>query len=159
MANITLTIPEDLENRLKKYPQLNKSEMFRDIAEIRLKIIEETETFKEKIPIEVLIKLHKEIEETSIIESLEFGKDIFLEWIIKNDNSKYLFYVAAIPESNHMFEDLYAKFGEYIGPIEEYEKEFEIGHNIIFDRETFSKGFISIAKFTIERLRSTKRPT
>lgn len=67
--NITLSITDELDKRLKKYPQINRSELFRQCADLKLKVFEAMEFSTEKIPIEVLQKLSGEIEITSVTES------------------------------------------------------------------------------------------
>ena len=81
MVNVTITITETLDEKLRKYSRLNKSELFRECVENRLAIIERAERLGLDIPPEVVSKLAGIIESQSAVKSFEFGRDIFLEWI------------------------------------------------------------------------------
>lgn len=162
MQNISLVIPEDLDKRIitsyGKHYHINKSEFIRDAIEDKLKILESIKDIRKislsNIRADIIVELYNKIKIMSLHASFEFGKDLFLSWINDNDNSKYLFLIAEISESDHMLEDVYEKVGEYLSPIAEYERLFGEEHETVFDINAFSDGFISTAKYISGRFGS-----
>lgn len=152
MAKRTLSVPDELVERIEQYNeagiQVNWSKLFQDALERFFEIEERARDTN--IPLYIIQKVIEELEFESEKLSLDFGKDLFFEWIIKKGNAKHIFSISQIPET---YLDLYNKFGDIIEPIEEYEKYFKdkYGANI-FDRDVFAKGFISTAKTLVKKL-------
>lgn len=155
MAKMTLSVSDDLYKRIEQHgiqktsDSVNWSKLFQDAVERFFEI--EERAIDTDIPLDIIQKVIEELAFDSEKLSLEFGKDIFIEWIKKSGNTKHLF---SISQTDETYVELYNKFGNIIGPIEEYEKSFK---DAILDRDMFAKGFVSTAKVMVNTIKKIGR--
>jgi len=153
MVNITITITESLNNRLKKFPDLNKSELFQSASEKKLKLLEQLSRKETEIPPEIIIKIKEGFEEPSF----QFGKDWCIEWIKAGAHYLDITKAAFLAGKEEVFKELYELIGESIEPIEAYEETFsEQEDGGILDRGEFAKGFTLEAKMVVNAVKEMK---
>lgn len=144
MAKITISLPDELEERLKKFPDINRSALFQRSLEREFEIRKRIAASKITIPIEKLEKIIEKFLEQSLYISYEFGNDILLDWIVENNNIRHVFSISEISDTAHIFDDLYKLLGKTL-PIEEYETLIE-KQGVSFDKNQFAMGFVASAK-------------
>lgn len=93
MVNITITILKELLLRLDKFPELNKSDMFRICAERRLRVLESLETKEVEILAYVLGKIKENIEDLSF----RFGEVSAIDSIRDGLDPKIILSISRIP--------------------------------------------------------------
>lgn len=151
MPTITLTIPESLDKKLRRLPELNKSELFVKVLKKKLDILEQLEEIEKDIPVDILLK----IAEGSKADSLEFGRQMFFEWIKEDNNSRYIFAISNISDDESIFDNL-NKVTKKSLPFHIYKEEFEEEIGAIFIKEEFARGFVLAARSTVSLLKETE---
>jgi hypothetical protein len=153
MKKITISIPDELENKLKKHPNLIRSKLFQQAAEKELKILgllNEKETSNEVK--EIILRLRKDYEDNEL--SFQFGKDMSIEWM-KEARYSDVIKLASIAEKENIFDKLYELIGKE--KFEGYKETFtEMQDGEILDQEEFSKGFVIEAKMIINAVKDLK---
>lgn len=148
MVNLTISISPELLSRLDRYPELNKSEMFRNCAEKRLRLLESLETKEIRIPANILEKIKENIEDISF----RFGESSALDSIIEGLDPKVILSISRIPIDVQSFESLKNIIGEIL-VIEDFEKTFESIQGVPIDKEEFAKGFVLKMRMVINALK------
>ncbi len=148
---ITLSISDDLYERLKEMPEINNSRIFQYIAK---EIIEIMDEIKEREPnlsekelfsqAEIIQHLRADIK----LMSYEFGEKVFNEWIIQDEHRKFLRKITTVDtqKSEYIQEKLYEYTESQLEPIHVYENIFFKNADTQLNRNEFLRGFIEHAK-------------
>jgi len=150
MVNITITVPEALKNRLDKFPELNKSEMFQNAAEKKMRILEQLNKIETEIPVEIIAEIKEELERISF----QFGKDECLEWIKVSASYSEILKAASLAGKEGVYDEFEDKMGH--GFTANYNKIFsEQNEGANLDHEEFIKGFILEAKMVVNAINNS----
>lgn len=150
MVNVTISISDSLNNRLKKFPDLNKSDVFQKAVGKKLKILEQLERKEVGIVAETIAELKESFEDNSF----QFGKDMCLEWIREGTSYSSIKMASSFAGKEEVFDELYRQLDNQIGPIEVYEEIFdEQEGGAILSKEEFAKGFTLEARMVINAIK------
>jgi len=156
MPNVTLFIQESLKNRLNKYPNIKKSELFQNAVEKKLELLEQLEKIeKTDIPslylesyLETIEQIKKEFEENSF----EFGQYIFSTWMCEvgyTDIKKVASFEGKINIADELYNVILESF-KHNNEINRFDweileknfEEFIETEGVILYHSKFAEGFI-----------------
>ena len=157
-VNITITISEELKNKLDSR-KVNKSALFKNAAEKKLRILEQLKENETGISNEIIVKLKEESEG----QSFQFGKDMCIEWIESGARYLSIVEVAKLVENKDVLSDLEDIIIEMLEKNESaleympvYEEKFsDENDGDILDCEAFAKGFTLEAKIVVNAIKNS----